>query len=139
MKDFDISSNNVILIGFTGILGFEYTKYLLKQGVNLLVGDYDDLIAMEKIKKLNFENGKLDFKKINLLDEKSILKFFEYAHSHFNGKLHSLINNAQVKPEGFYEEFRNYSKKTISEVLDGNLIGVSESCKHAINKFKNLV
>ena len=43
-----------------------------------------------------------------------------------------LINNAQVKPDGFYTSFENYSKKTLIKVLDGNLIGGTIACQQAI-------
>ena len=32
-----------------------------------------------------------------------------------------LINNALVKPDGYYASFEKYSKKTLLETIDGNL------------------
>ena len=52
-------------------------------------------------------------------------------------RLDVLINNAQVKPEGFYSSFENYSKETLNEVLDGNLIGVTLACREACKIYLN--
>ena len=50
-------------------------------------------------------------------------------------KIDSLINNSQVKPEGFYNSFENYTKKTLMRVFEGNTVGMSISCQEACKIF----
>ena len=100
--------NKVIaIIGSTGILGTEYVRFLSSQGANVVIGD----VNIEKCNKLSQE-VKLNYKtdplaiKIDLYSEKSIIQFYKNILKKYN-VIHSVINNSQVKPDGFYNSFQN--------------------------------
>jgi NAD(P)-dependent dehydrogenase (short-subunit alcohol dehydrogenase family) len=127
---FSVKGKVIAIIGATGILGTQYVKYLSSLGASVVIGDVElgrceDL--SEQVKALGYASCPI---KIDNTDEASIINFFSEIKSSL-GKLNILINNAQVKPEGFYASFENYSKETLSEVLDGNLIGVTLACREA--------
>jgi len=136
-KDLFTVKNKVIaIIGATGILGTEYVKFLSKLGAKLIIGDLDLNRCKELSKKLN-SNGSDTFPiQIDITDESNVKNFFNIIKNEFSS-LDVLINNAQVKPANFYAPFDKYDKKTILEVLDGNLVGVTLSSQEAIKLFLN--
>ena len=131
---FSIENKVIAIIGSTGILGSEYVKYLSSLGATIIIGDidYDKCVGLSKeVSKLGFNAVPM---KIDNTSEESIENFFSSVVEKFS-KVDVLINNAQIKPDGFYDSFENYSKKTLSEVLDGNLIGVAIACREACKIF----
>jgi len=124
----------IAIIGSTGILGTEYVKYLTRQGATVIIGD----VHLDKCVQLSNETVSAGFSslpvEIDITDEQSIANFFEVINKTY-GKLDVLINNAQVKAEGFYASFEDYSKETLINVLDGNLVGVTLACREAIKIF----
>ena len=129
-----IEGKIIAIIGSTGILGTEYVKYLTRLGATVIIGD----VHLEKCIQLSNEAEASGFSslpvEIDITDEKSISNFFKVINRAY-GKLDVLINNAQVKAEGFYAAFEDYSKETLLKVLDGNLVGVTLACKEATRIF----
>ena len=131
---FSVKGKVIAIIGATGILGTEYVKYLSSLGASVVIGDVDisRCVALsKKINALGYETYPLE---IDNTDEVSITNFFSKIMKKYD-RLDALINNAQVKPEGFYAPFENYSKETLMEVVDGNLVGVTLACREACNIF----
>lgn len=131
---FSIEGKVIAIIGATGILGTQYVKYLSSLGAKIIIGDVDFGSCEKLSRQLNAigcENYPI---KIDNTDEDSIIHFFAEIYR-CCGQLDVLINNAQVKPVGFYAPFENYSKETLKEVLDGDLIGVTLACREAAKKF----
>jgi len=131
---FSVEGKVIAIIGATGILGTQYVKYLSSMGASVIIGDVEldrceDL--SNQVKALGYVSCPI---KIDNTDEASIINFFSEIKSSL-GKLDVLINNAQVKPEGFYAPFESYSKETLYEVIDGNLIGVTLACREACKIF----
>ncbi len=131
----DIKNKVIALIGSTGILGSEYVKYLSSKGANLIIGDIDldKCIEYAADMRKEYKTNPLPLH-IDLYEEESIKKFFEDALKYY-GKIDSLINNSQVKPDGFYNSFENYTKNTLMRVLEGNTVGMVLSCKEACKIF----
>ena len=131
---FSVEQKVIAIIGATGLLGSQYAKYLSSLGANVIIGD----INIENCENLSNEINSLGFTsfpyKIDNTNEISINEFFGKIKENF-GTLDVLINNAQVKPKGFYNSFENYRKDTLIKVLDGNLIGVTLSCREAAKIF----
>ena len=131
----DIKNKVIAIIGSTGILGSEYVKFLSSKGANVVIGD----INIDKCKdfaikiKKDFDTNPLALH-IDLYEQKSIKKYFKDAISYY-GKIDVLINNSQVKPEGFYNTFENYSKATLMRVIEGNTVGMALSCQEACKIF----
>jgi len=131
----DIRNKVVALIGSTGILGSEYVKFLSSEGASVVIGDIDlhkcTLFANEMKELYNTNVLPLQ---IDLFEEESIRIFFQDIIVHY-GKLDVLINNAQVKPAGFYDSFETYSKDTLMKVFEGNTVGMVISCQEACKIF----
>lgn len=128
---FSIEKKVIAIIGATGILGSEYVEFLSSRGANIVIGDID----FEKSKRLTSKIQKLynsDVLALNidLYNEESIRFFFNKILEHY-GKLDVLINNSQVKPDGFYNSFENYTKETLMSVIEGNTVGMALSCQEA--------
>lgn len=133
----DIRNKVVALIGSTGILGSEYVKFLSSEGANVVIGDIDlhkCILFANEMKEVY--NANVLPLQIDLFEEESIRIFFQDIISHY-GKLDVLINNAQVKPAGFYDSFEAYSKDTLMKVLEGNTVGMVISCQEACKIFLN--
>ena len=133
----DIRNKVVALIGSTGILGSEYVKFLSSEGANVVIGDIDlhKCILFANEMKEVYNSNVLPLQ-IDLFEEESVRIFFKDIISHY-GKLDVLINNAQVKPAGFYDSFEAYSKDTLMKVLEGNTVGMVISCQEACKIFLN--
>jgi NAD(P)-dependent dehydrogenase (short-subunit alcohol dehydrogenase family) len=132
---FTIKGKTIALIGATGILGSEYVDLLAKSGANLVIGDIDIVNCERLAKKVKNDYGTECISvKVDITKEDQISKFYNKLHANFDA-LDVLINNAQVKPDNFYAPFEKYTKKTLMEVLDGNLAGVIISSQFACKKF----
>lgn len=132
---FSVKNKVIAIIGSTGILGSQYVDLLAKAGAKLAIGDIDGLkndALAEKVKN-EYRVECISFK-LDLTNELDIDSFFKKTLAHF-GSIDVLINNAQIKPEGFYASFEKYSKKTLMEVLDGNLAGVILASQKACIQF----
>ena len=133
---FSVEGKVIAIIGATGILGSQYVKYLSNLGATVVIGDVEFDRCMKLSKKVN-SSGYVSFPlEIDNTDEISINNFFKKIMKQYK-RIDILINNAQVKPEGFYATFENYSKKTLMEVVDGNLVGVTLACREACKIFTN--
>jgi NAD(P)-dependent dehydrogenase (short-subunit alcohol dehydrogenase family) len=131
----DIKNKVIALIGSTGILGSEYVKFLSSKGANVIIGDIDldKCTTYAADMKSQYKTNPLALH-IDLYEEESIRNFFADALEYY-GKIDSLINNSQVKPEGFYDSFENYSKNTLMRVIEGNTVGMVLSCQEACKIF----
>lgn len=131
----NIKNKVVALIGSTGILGSEYVKFLSSKGANVIIGDIDldKCTSYVKEMKEKYDTNPLPLQ-IDLYKEETIKIFFKDAIAYY-GKIDVLINNAQVKPEGFYNTFENYTKETLMKVLEGNTVGMAMSCQEACKIF----
>lgn len=134
LQIFDITDKNIVIIGATGLLGSRYVDFLSSLGAKVIIGDVDLKKCEEFSMKLGFKGRKTIPFKIDITDEQSIIAFFSNIKEKLGG-IDVLINNAQVKPKGFYDSFENYSKKTIMKVLEGNTVGMVLSCQKACKIF----
>jgi 2-deoxy-D-gluconate 3-dehydrogenase len=125
---FSVEGKVIAIIGATGILGIQYVKYLSSLGASVVIGDVETSLCEDLSKQLNASGYDTYPLEIDNTDESSIVNFFSQIIKRYS-HLDVLINNAQVKPEGFYAPFENYSKETLNEVVDGNLIGVTLACR----------
>ena len=133
---FSVKGKVISIIGATGILGTQYVKYLSGLGATVVIGDVEYGRCVELSKKVNSLGYKTIPLKIDNTDETSINNFFKKIMKQYK-RIDVLINNAQIKPVGFYATFENYSKETLMEVVDGNLIGVTLACREACGVFMN--
>lgn len=131
---FSVKGKVIAIIGATGILGTQYVKYLSSLGACVVIGDVDIDRCRELSEKMNDSDYESYPLEIDNTDEASIVNFFTEIKKRYN-VLDVLINNTQVKPEGFYAPFENYTKKTLMEVVDGNLVGVTLACREACKIF----
>jgi len=131
----NIKNKVVALIGSTGILGSEYVKFLSSEGAHLIIGDvnYEKCVVYANEMREKFNTDPLPLH-INLYEEETIKKYFDEALEYY-GKIDVLVNNSQVKPNGFYDSFENYSKETLMKVLEGNTVGMALSCQEACKIF----
>jgi len=127
---FTVQGKVIALIGSTGILGTQYVKLLTQAGAKVVVGDIDLDRCQTLCDQAKEDGWDCLPVRVDNTDENSIISFFSMIRDHY-GHLDVLINNAQVKPEGFYAPFEQYSKKTLQEVVDGNLIGMTIACREA--------
>jgi NAD(P)-dependent dehydrogenase (short-subunit alcohol dehydrogenase family) len=103
---------------------------LSELGAKMVIGDID-LQKCEKLAHTIEENGGKCFPlHMDIYDEDSIKSFFKQVKDKYD-QMDVLINNAQVKPKGFYAPFEQYTKETLAQVIDGNLIGVTLACREA--------
>lgn len=132
---FDVKGKTIAIIGATGLLGTQYVHTLSEAGARIIIGD----LSLERCRRLADETEEAYGSRnipmeVDNTNEESIGSFFEGVKERAE-TLDVLINNAQVKPEGFYSPLERYPKKAMMEVLDGNLGGVVMACKTACNLF----
>ena len=133
---FSVEGKIIAIIGATGTLGLQYVNYLSSLGARIIMGDVN-LGHCRKISDELNSKGLVTYPvEIDIYDECSITSFFEHIKEK-HGRLDVLINNAMVKPKGFYASFENYSKETLEKVLNGNLIGVTLACRESVKIFSN--
>lgn len=132
---FDIQSKVIVILGATGILGSKYVDYLSSKGANIVISD----LSIDKCESLaedvhrKYGVNPLSIK-ADITNEEEIINVFRKTVEKYS-KFDALINNAQIKPEGFYAPFEAYSKDTLMKVLDGNLGAVVIACREACKYF----
>ena len=131
---FSVEEKIIAIIGATGTLGTQYVKYLTARGAVVVIGDVDINRCKDLQSEVKESRGKGLALEVDNTDEASLINFFRSIQMKF-GQLDVLINNAQVKPAGFYAPFEQYSKDTLTAVLDGNLVGVTIACREACKIF----
>lgn len=135
-KIFTIENKVIAIIGATGILGSRYVEFLANLGAIIIIGDINIEKCNQLSKVLNSQNLKTYPILVDNTDENSIISFYQEIIDKYS-KIDVVINNAQIKPNGFYAPFEQYTKETLLNVLDGNLIGVTISCREAGKIFLN--
>lgn len=132
---FNIRNKVIVLVGATGLLGSRYSEFLSSLGANVVIADVNqkkcDYLCQTMIDKYHVDPLPVE---TDITDEEQIISLFQKVITKYD-KIDVLINNAQIKPNGFYASFENYSKSTLMEVLDGNLAGVVLSCREACKHF----
>lgn len=127
---FSVDGKIIVIIGATGILGTQYVKYLSSLGAKVIIGDVD----INRCQKLSDEVNKKGYTSfafaVDNTNEISIIQFFSDIKKRL-GHVDVLINNAMIKPKGYFASFEKFNKKTLLEVVDGNLIGVTLACREA--------
>lgn len=131
---FSVKDRVIAIIGATGILGSRYVKYLSQLGAKVVIGDIDIMRCETLASQVRDMGGECFPIKVDNCDEASIENFFVSIKEYYK-QLDVLINNAQVKPNGFYAPFEKYTKETLIQVIDGNLIGVTLACREACKWF----
>ena len=133
---FNIEGKVIAVIGATGLLGTQYTELFVSRGAKVVVGDYvyDRCVnACDRLKR-DYPHADVLPVKIDVTDENDIEDFFHTVIERY-GRLDTLLNNAQIKTDGFYASFEEYTKETLMTILDGNLAGVVLSCQQACKIF----
>lgn len=132
---FDVKNKVIIIIGGTGLLGTQYTNFLSSLGSNIVIADLDEnkCNSLASIVKNEFGTDPLSVR-TDITHEEDILNLFKMTIEKY-AKIDVLINNAQIKPEGFYASFENHTKETVMKVLDGNLGAVIVSCREVCKQF----
>jgi len=131
---FNIENKVIAIIGAVGILGTQYVNYLSSLGAIVIIGDVNFKSCQSLAKKIKNLGYKAFPVEVDNTDEFSISNFFLEIINKYD-RLDVLINNAQIKPEGFYNSFEKYDKRTLEKVVDGNLIGVTLACQSACKIF----
>jgi len=132
-NNFSIQNKNIIICGGSGQLGNSLIDFLLDKGSNVINLD---------IFKLKKENQNYEFFKVDVTNEKNVLKVLNKIKKKYK-KIDILINifhykgNRNLKPfNNFFNEFHNYPLKIWKKTLDVNLNGLFIICKHIL---KNMV
>lgn len=132
---FSLQGKVVVIIGATGLLGTEYVKTVAAAGGTPVIVD----INAERCREVEAEvrdafHGEALAIPANIMLGEDIRRVFSETVERF-GRVDALVNNAQVKPAGFYAPFEQYTKETLMEVADGNLVAVVLSCQQACLRF----
>ncbi|OFX23723.1 MAG: hypothetical protein A2041_09620 [Bacteroidetes bacterium GWA2_31_9b] len=134
-ETFNVKDKVIAIIGASGILGTEYVKLLGEAQAKLSIGDINPERCEELAEQVRsqFNSDCISFS-VDNTDSYSIESFIEKTVEKY-GRIDVLINNAQIKPEGFYAPFEQYKKETLTKVIDGNLVGVVIACQIACKYF----
>ena len=98
----NIKNKRILLIGASGVLGAEYTKYFIKNGAKLIISD----LKSTKYKKIIKKNRKAKFFYCNLEKEDEICKMVKKAASFYKG-LDGVIINAAATQESLVSNKKN--------------------------------
>lgn len=128
---FSVKGKVIAIIGSTGILGRQYTRFLSAAGAHLALGDIrrDECFRLAEEVAGSCGTDPMPFG-MDIADENQVVDFFAAIMKKY-GRLDVLINNVQTKPEGFYAPFEKYRMDTLSQVLSANLGGAVIAAREA--------
>lgn len=138
---YDLSNKVVVVTGGTGILGKKFCKALSEHGAITIVSDLDEKTCIQQAKDIEQQTGVKSFGvALDLTDEKSVNNWYENILTKVN-KIDVLVNNAAVKPKGFFESIENYSLQTWNETIAVNITGmflaIQKVGKHMLSRLTN--
>ena len=125
---FDLREEIVLLLGFTGPIGRQFSSILAESGCTLLLGDINEKESIELVGKLKKENSKVEYIKINVADEDEVVKMIKQVENKYK-RISVLINNFSKRPTDFYKSFEESELKSWSEVMDVNLSAMYIVCR----------
>ena len=131
-KLFNLKNKIIILTGCFGLLGVEFTDYLLKNGA-IVIGI--DLKPKKKIKKHN----KFFFYETDLLKPDSIKKTCEKINKKYK-KVNCLINNAAINEsikKNSQNNFLNFDLSEYDKFSNLNIKAILYLCKYFHKSLKN--
>ena len=144
MNNLSIKNKTILLFGCTGVLGFEFVKYLLLCGCNIIIADKNKKKLDKICKEFNIKGYVIDAN-----NEKSIEKNIKKIGNNHKKKIDCAIYNVAITSEYLKKtkinrEFTSYQlknwKKTISVNLTGSFIFAREIGKIFYKqKYGNLI
>lgn len=124
-KLFNLKNKKIVLTGCFGLLGSEFSNYLLKNGATVIG------IDLEFKKKFNKFN-KFFFYKTDLSDPNSVEYICNKINKKFK-KIDCLINNAAINEaidKNFKSNFFNFDLKKFDKFSDINIKAILYLCKY---------
>lgn len=125
---FDISKEVILLLGFTGPVGRQFSSVFAESGCKLILGDIDEDKGMELAEKLKETNSSIEFIKIDVSQEDEVVKIVGHIEEKYK-RLSVLVNNFSIQPEGFNKKFEESDYRTWSRVMDVNLSAMYLTCR----------
>lgn len=135
--DYQIKDKKILLVGCTGILGSEFTRYLYDNGGILILADLNS----KKFSSFKKKYPDAFFISCDVSKEMNIINLKQKIKKKF-GNLDSIIFNvgltsrmSQIKKNSF-PNFEKYSLKSWNETITTNLTGAFLLSKHTISFLK---
>ncbi|MDC0916627.1 oxidoreductase [Flavobacteriaceae bacterium] len=126
----------IFLIGGFGLLGSEFSKGILRNGGQLIVGDVSSKKNKKQLENLisQFPSRRIEFLEIDISDENSIQKNFKNL-SENSRRIDALVNTAYPRNENYGNDFLSVSQRDFNENISLHLGGYFSVSKHAIKFF----
>jgi NAD(P)-dependent dehydrogenase (short-subunit alcohol dehydrogenase family) len=117
-KNKSLKNKVAIITGSSGLLGQQFCKILLKNGVIV--------IGIDKVIKNKINHENIFYKKIDITNELVVKKFVSSVVKKF-GHIDILVNNAaskSSKTKEFFRDYESYNYSTWKEIMSVNLDAV---------------
>jgi NAD(P)-dependent dehydrogenase (short-subunit alcohol dehydrogenase family) len=133
---FNLNNKNIIVTGACGILGSKFCHALANNGANIIIADIDENKCKNLASEINekYKSQSMGIM-IDLSSEDSVSSFYDSAFQHYDS-IDVLINNAAVKPKGFFSQIEDYSLETWNQVIGVNITGQFLMVRSIYKKFK---
>ena len=117
-KEKRLLDKKAIVTGGSRGIGAGIVKRLYSEGAQIIIADLREELAKDLINELDADNKNILFHKVDLSDEKEIIKLFEFAGNQWS-KLDILVNNAGIDDGDLIKDltYKKY-KKTIDINMD---------------------
>lgn len=137
---YDLSNKVIVVTGGAGILGKTFCKMLSEHGAVVVISDLDEKVCQEQAKVLAEKTGNNAYGVgLDLTDENSVDNWFDNILKKVN-KVDVLVNNAAIKPKGFFKSLESYDLKTWNDTLAVNVTGmflaIRKVSKHMLSNSK---
>ena len=135
--DNQVKDKIILLVGCTGILGSEFTKYLYKNGGILILAD----LNFKKFSSFKKLYPKAFFINCDVTKENNLIKLKNIIRKNFR-KLDSIIFNVGLTSRMSlanripFSNFENYSLKSWNQTISTNLTGAFLLAKYTISFLK---
>ncbi|MGE3974347.1 MAG: SDR family oxidoreductase [Bdellovibrionales bacterium] len=116
---FDLSKKTILVTGATGFLGKNFVLALSQHGAKTLIVDRQEEDCERLAKELKSQGLQAEACPVNLKNLTEIQAWSkDLLQKH--GPIDVLVNNAAVKPKGFFDPFESYTLETLREVMQIN-------------------
>lgn len=129
-KLFDLSEEVILLLGFTGPIGRQFSSVFAESGCTLILGDINENAGIKRAEKLKETNSTIEFIRIDVSIENEIVKIVKHVEEK-HGRLSVLVNNYSTQPPGFNKKFEESDLGNWCRVLEVNLSGMYLACREA--------
>ena len=137
MEKINLEDKVIIIAGGAGLLGRVFIEAVLDEGAIAIIADIDEGAGKQLVDELKLQDkdNRVDFVKLDIAFDGSILEMIDYVSSKYN-KIDAFVNCTLPKSENWYRKFEDTKYEDFCKHTDLHLGGYFLTTQQLMTFFK---